>query len=107
MHVRKIEKDEMQVLLNKEGTKTEICDMIDVVAAQKNNHHGLRIHNKSREFDLKVTLDFRLTNYAIEGQDTSDHKVVAMIPVNGSEFCMLNPIRQNQQCKMSYNVTYE
>jgi hypothetical protein len=93
--------------LNKEGHKKEICDIIDVVEAHKNNHHGLRINNKSREFDLKVTLDFKLTNFAIEGLDISDHKLVLSIPVNGSEFCLLNPVRQNQACKMSYNITYE
>jgi hypothetical protein len=29
------------------------------------------------------------------------------IPVGSSEFCMLRPVKQNQACKMSYNVSYE
>jgi hypothetical protein len=41
VHIRKIEKDEMELLLTKQSKKKEICDLIEVAEAEINNYHGL------------------------------------------------------------------
>jgi hypothetical protein len=38
VHIRKIEKDEMETLISKQGKKKEICDLIDVTEAEKNSY---------------------------------------------------------------------